>query len=880
MVLSHIKLYYRNGFSFFPLFPSTKTPVVRHAPYYERQPTREELRAWLDTYFNPRYWREVWEGKRDPHVRERWIKALENEFRKVGRKVEDYTYEGEINIAIAGGFCAKSDKKLILIDIEDVSKFCDGDPVEFFSQYGNFIIVKTGKPNGYHLYALGDWDKNVKGDNGEIRVNNQYVVAPPSRHPNGRYYALHKMFDISRLSVLSKEFIEKTVLKWIGADESGKERKGRGYSIIWESIKDAAKKLPVEHGKRSDWTFALTSCAKALIGDERKAFEELLEIPIVYSKVTRDGKWDYEKAYEWWKKYEWDDVEKTGILSTLYVLRWAEKETGMKLDVDLNKIYREFFETTREKGYGHLLSEEDIILEIVNILDSCIEVIEKGDKVIEDVRSDYIHVIAEGLNHMFYFACPYEFDELYMYENGVYKPCEWKIKKWLQVAWGRSRIREKKSLTIQIVNEIISALRRFNYRPLRTFYAYSNRYINVKNGLIDIEKWEFKPHRPEMLFLTQVNAKWDPDAKSELWDKFIEKVVPKEYRDVLQEFAGYCLLPDCRFEKALAIVGPGGSGKSTFLEAIRSVLGFDNVTSFSIQQLENERFTKAELVGKFANIYNDLPYDALEKSDVFKQIVSGDPIQVERKFKKPFVARITAKLIFSANQLPPTRDVSTAFFRRWIIVLFPNVVENPDPTLKFKLTRDENVKSYILKWMVEGLKRLLRNGKFSYDLSTEEIEEFYSQASDSVKTFIDEHIVKDPNASISRTELYEKYVAFCKRKGYPVLSRTAFVRRINGYTGAGTKTVRGVRYFTGIRYVENKETNEEEPQTPEEAIIRIIKRLDNGNGADIVDVYRKFKVWAEEHGIPDDVFDKVKNRLEDRGEIVCIDGKSKYKVVV
>ena len=799
-IINYIREYQSKNMSFFPLFPSTKIPIVKHADFYNRLPTKKEIKEWLSTYLNPKFWEKIWND--GGTLKQRWIQALQAEFNKIGKSINEYKYKGEINIAVAGGF-----NRLSLIDIEDVSGIdMNEPPAKFFRNLG-FVVVKTGKTYGYHLYCLSDWKENVKGENGEIRVKNQYVAAPPSKHPIGSYYELLTPLDLKEIPV---SFIKKDVLKWVKAKEDSIEKKKATPTFLWSIIKDAAKSLPVEQGKRSDWTFALTTVAKTLLKNEKEAFKELMEIPIVQSKITRDKDWDIGRAFDWWYRYEWDEANSTSIYSLIDILKWVEKTTGSSLSINIEKNFKDYMEITREKGYGYNLDEKEIINEIVNVLDSCIERTEKQPGVeTRNVRPDYVHTIAKGINNMFYFSSIEELDELYIYRNGVYKPCDFWLKKMLQHTWDKSELRELKPLNTNKINEIIDMIKRINYTPLDRFYESWRKYINVKNGLLDISDWTLKPHRPETLFLTQLDADWNPTVETGLWNEFLKDVVDEEYIPILQEFSGYCLLADCRFEKALAIVGPGRSGKSTFLEVIRAILGDENTTGFSIQQLENERFSRAELIGKLANIYNDLPYKRIDKSDVFKQLVSGDPIQVEKKYLQPFVARLTTKLIFSANQLPPTEDMSTAFFRRWIIILFPNSIANPDPLLKRRLIENEIVKSYVLRWMVEGLQRLMRNGGFSYNLTAEDIGEFYVEASDSVVSFIREHIVEDESGRIARSDLYKLYIEFCKKKGYPSLSTVQFNRRIRESVRVGERIRKGVRYWAGIKYVTGDEELEE-----------------------------------------------------------------------
>jgi len=793
-----IEFYLSSNISFFPLFPSTKIPIFQHAPYYQRMPDVNEIDEWKRTYLNPGFWHLVWQGESE--LKKRWLEALESEFKKIGRKLEDYKYEGEINIAVCGGF-----NDLVLIDIEDASKI-SADPEKLLMQYG--LVVKTGKPSGYHLWVrCKDWKRNVKGKNGEIRCVNQYVVAPPSKHPNGSQYC----FVGGKIEEVTSAWIKDTVLHWIEAENNNKDEK----IDIWSVIKNKAMEIPVIEGKRSDWVFSLTYVLKALGKTAEEAFKEISQIPVVASKLK-----EKKDAFEWWKKYEWDPIDTPSVSSIFHILKWAEKTTGIG---DIMSAVEDWWKKTKVKGYGHLLTEPEITIEIMKVFDNCIDVDGK-------IKKDYIHIIATSLDYMFYFKALYEIDTLYIYQNGVYVPCEHYFAKILQKVWDNHQIRQLKTLTTTIFKEIITQLKRRNYIVYEDINK-NKKYINFKNGLLNIETFQLEPHDPEKVFLSQVPHNYNREAKSEIFMKFITDVFPIEYHDVLQEFIGYCLLPDCRFEKALAIIGREGTGKSTFLEAIRYALGMENVSNYSIQQIENERFVRSELIGKFVNIYNDLPYETLQDSSLFKQIVSGDTINVERKFKQPFSAKLPVKLIFAANQLPKPRDWSGAFFRRWIIIETNGSIEKPDTDFKSKLQTEE-VAEAILAWAVEGLKRLLSNKTFSYNYTTEEIAEKYESVADSVVRFINECIEEDQSGMISKDELYERYMQWCKENGVVVVGKIEFGRKIKTKLKVSEKRTRTERYWVGIRFKVAEEENKDEHSKDGEGESSINFSLDSLLGAD------------------------------------------------
>lgn len=199
-----------------------------------------------------------------------------------------------------------------------------------------------------------------------------------------------------------------------------------------------------------------------------------------------------------------------------------------------------------------------------------------------------------------------ETEELYYYdrEAGIY--CangERIVREQLE-----NRLREH--ATRREVNEILHKLKAGRSRTADEFRGPSGM-VCVENGVIDISSPSnptLRTHSSEDAFRSRLPIEFNPDADCPTWkDCLAEWVSDKDDRQKLQEFVGYCLHHwDQPFQKALLLVGPTGSGKSTFLNVVNELLGHENVANQSLQALANQRFAKAELYGKFANIYNDL----------------------------------------------------------------------------------------------------------------------------------------------------------------------------------------------------------------------------------------------------------------------------------
>jgi len=369
---------------------------------------------------------------------------------------------------------------------------------------------------------------------------------------------------------------------------------------------------------------------------------------------------------------------------------------------------------------------------------------------------------------------------LYHWKKGVYLPnAEGIIKKEVRDYFNLSTSNHE-------VAEIIGHVKGKTYVSENEFDTEVD-WISVKNGLLNIKTKELKPHDPTVLTRVQIPVNYEKDAKCLRWNQFLEEVIIPQNEELndeftakiatLQELCGYCLYRDTPFHKATMLTGEGSNGKSVFLDTLTTLLGKDNVSTVPLQSFDTREYALGAMVGKLANIHCDLSDKALRESGNFKLIVGGDSVHVNQKYKTPFDTKIYAKQLFSANKVPETSDHTPAFFRRWIIIPFPNSFdeETADRDLKSKLLVEL---PGILNWALEGLNRLIQNQHFSYEPTVHELESIYITLSSPVDAFVTACLEQDSEAFVTKSEMYSAFVAYAKEKKMPILSDNAFARKL------------------------------------------------------------------------------------------------------
>lgn len=365
---------------------------------------------------------------------------------------------------------------------------------------------------------------------------------------------------------------------------------------------------------------------------------------------------------------------------------------------------------------------------------------------------------------------------LYVYRGGVYRPDgEILIRqhvKHLLLDYDCSEMWSR-ALTREIVEFIALDVPELPERP-------SNELINLENGLLNVKTRQL--FLPELLSTIRIPIAFDKDATCPEIERFVGEVFPEEAGLLAWEILGDLLTSDRSVQKAIWLLGEGGNGKSVFLDLATRFVGAENVCHLSLQRLEADRFSAARLYGKLVNICTDLPGERLTSSAIFKAVTGCDRITAEVKYRDSFEFTPFARLLFSANRLPGSCDVSQAFFDRWLIVPFANRFrqtrrEIPRRILEARLCSRMELSGALNK-ALDGLERVQKCFRFTESRESRVELKRYQAAKDALAAWLDEHTVADPDAVIPQSDLHRAYSSHCQQSSRRPASKQMLGRRL------------------------------------------------------------------------------------------------------
>lgn len=337
-------------------------------------------------------------------------------------------------------------------------------------------------------------------------------------------------------------------------------------------------------------------------------------------------------------------------------------------------------------------------------------------------------------------------------------------------------------------------------------------HIYTDNGILHWETGDLKEWNSNCYSVIKLPVAWQEETTCPEWVSALESWIPDpETRDFIQEFIGYCLIPDTAMRTAVFLYGGGMNGKSLFLSIISKLFGRRHITEIPLHRLTS-KFEIAYLQDQLVNICGDIDSKYLEETGMLKALIAGDVLRGEYKYGKSFDFVPVARLMFSANALPKVSDKSLGWYDRWKLVHFPNQF-SVDPHYKQKLLAaccSEEGLSGILNWAVEGLRRWNNHGRIfttskTMGMSAQE----YRMDNDSVMGFVVEAIKRVEHTGMSTllttSSLYKTYVTWCGDAGNKAVGQIEFAKRLRSQ--GFEKAVRPIHkttsnVFLGLQLVE------------------------------------------------------------------------------
>ena len=291
-------------------------------------------------------------------------------------------------------------------------------------------------------------------------------------------------------------------------------------------------------------------------------------------------------------------------------------------------------------------------------------------------------------------------------------------------------------------------------------------FVQFKDILVNLETGEHTKASHKYFITNPIPHKLGISIETPNIDKIFKQWVLPEQVETLYEILAYCLIPDYPLHRIFVLHGAGMNGKGKYLELLSRLIGYSNRTSTELDLLMTNRFEVTKLYKKLACIIGETNFNTMTKTSLLKRLSGGDTIGFEHKNKNPFDDYNYAKIIIATNSLPVTMDKTIGFYRRFMIIDFPNQFTEARDVLRD--IPDKEYENLCCK-LLETLKRLLKERKFTNEGTVQERADKYEMLSNPLQRFIDEKTEEDVNGFIYKWEFLQEIEVFCKTLGYRLL---------------------------------------------------------------------------------------------------------------
>lgn len=452
-----------------------------------------------------------------------------------------------------------------------------------------------------------------------------------------------------------------------------------------------------------------------------------------------------------------------------------------------------------------------------------------------------------------------ETDQMHIYQNGIFihERFDTIIKQIIKeianetIIDGSNNQTRKYNLNISGQNLIIDFIKSFTYCSLDDFDS-NERIINLKNGLYYLDGYEgilpnpttengnyeakagdklirgtkyfrshedyIKEYKKPYKSLIQIPVNYDPKAENLEIDQIFSDIFGFNTIPLIYEMIGYFLLPSKIYSKAFMLYGETGTGKTTAINIITQLIGFENISGIELQKLD-DKFELEKTRNKLINIFDDLSSKPIKYVGNFKKLVTNTWLYGRIKFIQEEIKWINrCKGLFACNVLPKIKEyVTDAFYTRWVLIPCFNDMkelrkkeEDPIKRREFSKIREkeysEEELSGLFNKCIQAIRRLEERGSFPEEWQDiDYVRDYWNMDINPVSTFIEECCNKGDSYEINYEQFYTQLNRFRKEKRVKEITKTLMTRSLTKLgiekVDKGSKVDKEDRYvFRGIQF--------------------------------------------------------------------------------
>ena len=365
------------------------------------------------------------------------------------------------------------------------------------------------------------------------------------------------------------------------------------------------------------------------------------------------------------------------------------------------------------------------------------------------------------------------------------------------------KLNQRKSLIADASTIAPKSISEFDSNPL---------LFNCTNGTYDLEKSEFRPHRPADYITKLSRVEYKEGASSKPWQIFINEIMMDNANvtGFLQKSHGYALSGDTSQECFFVNYGPKTrNGKSTLVDTISYLMGeyAATIQPQTLAKRSSNGATSSPDIARLQGIrFVNMPEPAkgLElDAALVKQLTGGDSVTARFLFKNFVEFKPAFKIFISTNHMPRIKDRTVFDSGRMKVIPFNRHFKPDEQNRNLKESfRNPSTMSGILNWLIEGYNAYKKDGRLIVpDEVKAKLKDFQKDATAEIDGFLEEILVKADGVRLRTSMIYKLHCEWAKEREFSPLSSQAFVAELRSRYEVTRDSAKGnvvVGYITKI----------------------------------------------------------------------------------